>query len=430
MNDRNFSKDFFIENRRKLSKLLKTNSLVILHSNDEMPRNGDQFFPFRQNSDMLYLTGLQQEKTIFCFFPDCSNENMRELVFIVESNKKQEIWEGHKYSTSEVRNISGIKNVMYISDFDTVIRNLLLKADFVYLHRNEYPNFSSDVTERNVRFSHALINDFPELKVERLAPILSSLRVVKEPNEIELMKTACDITEQAFRKVLSITKPNIFEYQIEAEISCEFRKSGANGHAYAPIVASGKNACILHYIDNSDVCKTGELVLLDFGAEYMNYAADCSRTIPVNGVFSHRQAQCYEAVLRVFKKAKQLFIPGNSIVIINKKVNKWMEDEMIELALFSRNEVENQDDKMPMYFNYYMHGTSHFIGLDVHDVGAKEQLFEKGMVLTCEPGIYIENEGVGIRIENDIMVGNPPVDLMENIPIEIKEIETLMNINN
>ena len=245
-----------------------------------------------------------------------------------------------------------------------------------------------------------------------------------------MIKKACDVTKQAFQRVLGFVKPDIFEYEVDAEITHEFLRNGSQGHAYAPIVAAGKNAFTLHYVSNNSVCCDGDLLLLDFGAEYGNYAADCSRTIPVNGRFSKRQRECYEAVLMVFKKAKQLFVPGNSIKKVNDTVNKWMEGEMVTLGLFTNEEVERQDEKNPLYKKYFMHGTSHFLGLDVHDVGEKDWLFEKGMVLTCEPGLYIEGEGIGIRIENDIMVDETPVDLMADIPLEVDDIERLMKNNN
>ncbi|MCF8374701.1 MAG: aminopeptidase P N-terminal domain-containing protein [Bacteroidales bacterium] len=420
------AKDFFIRNRKKLQKKLKKNSLVILHSNDEMPRNGDQFFPFRQNSELFYLSGLEQEKTILCFYPDHSDEKMREIAFIIEAEKSHEIWYGHKYTIEEATYISGIDTVKFLKDFDSILRELLLQADQVYLFQNEYPKFSTDVPERNLRNARQLIHDYPTVRIERLGPVLTGLRVCKEPEEIEQIKEACRITKQAFHRVLSFVKPKVFEYQVDAEITHEFLWNGCKGHAYAPIVAAGKNACTLHYVSNKSVCQDGDLLLLDFGAEYRNYAADCSRTIPVNGKFSKRQRECYEAVLRVFKKAKQLFVPGNSIKKVNNTVNKWMEDEMITLGLFTKEEVEKQDERDPLYKKYFMHGTSHFLGLDVHDVGEKDRVFEKGMVLTCEPGLYIEGEGIGIRIENDIMVDEIPVDLMADIPVEVDDIERLM----
>lgn len=420
------SKDFYIRIRNKLQKKLKNNSLVILHSNDEMPRNGDQFFPFRQNSELLYLSGLNQEKTILCLCPDHPDEKMREIAFIIEAEKKHEIWHGPKYTIKEAQYISGIDTINYLKDFDLVLRDMLLQADQVYLYQNEYPKFSTDVPERNLRFARQLLHDYPAIRTERLAPLLTELRISKEPEEIEIIRNACGITGQAFHRVLGFVTPGVFEYQVGAEITHEFQCNGSRAHAYAPIVATGKNACTLHYVSNSSVCRDGDLLLLDFGAEFNNYAADCSRTIPVNGKFSERQRACYEAVLRVFRKAKLLFVPGNSIEKVNETVNKWMEGEMIQLGLFSQEEVEKQDNNDPLFKKYFMHGTSHFLGMDVHDVGKKDRLFEKGMVLTCEPGIYIESEGIGIRIENDILVDEIPIDLMEEIPWEVDDIEKLM----
>jgi len=252
------------------------------------------------------------------------------------------------------------------------------------------------------------------------------LRLIKEDTEIELMQKACDITGKAFQRVLKYMKSGKMEYEVEAEITHEYITNKANGHAYEPIVASGLNACTLHYVDNDKECRNGDLLLMDFGAEYANYAADCSRTIPVNGKFSDRQKDCYNAVLRVFKKAKKLFIPGNTIDNINKEVNQLIEKEMISLGLFTEEDVKNQDKEKPMYFKFLMHGVSHFIGLDVHDVGAKSTELKKGMILTCEPGLYIKEEGIGIRIENDILVDEIPIDLMKNIPVEVEEIEELM----
>ena len=426
MNKVGLTSDFFKNNREKLKAKLKENSLVIVHSNDEMPRNGDQFFPFRQNSAFYYLTGIAQEKSIFCFAPDHANEKIRELVLILKADKSLEIWEGHKLTHKEAKEKSGIDTIKYIDDFEAVLRELVLGVDQVYVYQNEYTKFTTDVDSRNLRFARKLLHDYPATKLERLAPIVAQLRSVKEADEIAMIQHACNITKKAFHRVLSMLTPDIYEYEVEAELTHEFIRNGCQGHAYAPIIASGKNACVLHYVTNNDVCRSGDLLLMDFGAEYGCFAADCSRTIPVAGKFTERQKECYNAVLRVFEKAKQLFVPGNTISSVNKKVDCWMEEEMITLGLFSKEEVANQDENAPLYKNYYMHGTSHFLGLDVHDVGEKDWAFEKGMVLTCEPGIYIEGEGIGIRIENDIMVDDQPVDLMKDIPLKVEEIEQLL----
>jgi Xaa-Pro aminopeptidase len=419
-------KNLFINNRLKLINKIKPCSLVIVNSNDEMPRNGDQCFKYRQNSDMFYLTGLDQEKCILCICPDHPLENYREVVFTVKTNETMVTWYGHKYSKEGVTETSGVKNVMWLDDFENYLKEYMSRVEFVYLNLNENPRFSTDVPLKDFRFANKLKNDFPLHKYERLAPILTELRLVKEPQEIDLISTACNITGKAFDRILKFVKPGVMEYEIEAEITHEFLVNKASGHSYSPIVASGINSCILHYEENNKECKDGDLVLLDFGAEYANYAGDCSRTIPVNGKFTPRQKDCYNAVLRVMKYAASLLVPGTTIDAYHKEVCKFMEKEMIILGLFTEEDLKNQDKDKPLYFKYYMHGTSHFMGLDVHDVGTKQHVFKKGMVLSCEPGIYIPEENIGIRIENDIMVDNVPVDLMKNIPIEADEIERLM----
>ena len=376
---------------------------------------------------MYYLTGIEQEDTILCLSPDNPNKKYREIVFTLEPDEKMEIWNGHRYSKSEITNLSGIETVFYTNEYDLMIKELMQSVEHIYLLQDENLKFNPDIKYRNHRLATEFSLKYPLFSYSRLAPILTKLRLIKESQELDIMKKACSITRDAFTSVLKTTKPNIFEYQIEAEISYVFNKNGARSHAYSPIVASGKNACVLHYTKNKNICKKGELLLLDFGAEFNNYAADCSRTIPVNGKFTERQAQCYNAVLKVFKKLKKLYVPGNTINKLNAEANKLMEKEMIELGLFSENDVDNSKGDNPLYYKYFMHGVSHFIGLDVHDVGAKDTPFEKGMVLTCEPGLYIAEEGIGIRIENDIIVDTVPIDLMEDIPVEIEDIELIMN---
>ncbi len=420
------NKDLFIRNRKKFFGKLPEKSLIVLHSNDEMPRNGDQTFPFRQLSDFFYLTGLDQEKCILMLAPDHPDENLREMVFTIQTSPEMVTWNGHRYTKEEVTEVSGIKTVHWLDKFDSQLRNMMLWSEHVFLHQNEYPKFNTDVPVRNERFIEKLKTEYPLHRYSRLAPLMKKFRSVKEPEELELMQKACDITRDAFIKVLETTEPGVKEYEVEAEMTHTFLKNGASGHAYPPIIASGDNACILHYIDNDKTCKDGDLLLMDFGAEYGNYAADCSRTIPVNGKFTPRQKECYEAVLRVQKEAEKLFVPGNSINIVDKKVKKMMEKEMIKLGLFTEEDVKNQDEKSPMYFKYFMHGMNHFIGLDVHDVGDKDMPFEEGMVLTCEPGLYIPDEHIGIRIEDDIVVGETPRNLMKDIPKEVDEIEKMM----
>jgi len=417
----------FKNNREKFIKLLPKNAVAIFHSNDQMPRNGDQYFPYRAQSDFFYLSGIDQEKCILLLAPDCPNKDLREVLFTIKTNPQIAIWEGHKYTKREVREISGINKVQWLEGFHPALREVMVEANDVLLNKNELIKFKPEIKDRNQRIGERLKADFPFHNYHRSAPLLAELRMQKSPQEIELIKTACDLTEKAFRKILGTRLPDKYEFEVEADIDHVFKSCRANGHGYPPIIASGKNSCVLHYIDNNEKLKDGDLLLMDFGAEYANYSADMSRTIPVSGKFTDRQKACYNAVLRVMKEAKKLYVPGNNIEIVNEAVNKMMEQEIIKLGLLSAEDVKKQDPESPLYKKYFMHGTAHFLGLDVHDVGSKHDVFKPGMVLTCEPGIYIREENIGIRIENDILITeNGAVDLMENIPIEADEIEALM----
>jgi Xaa-Pro aminopeptidase len=419
--------DFFIRNRDKLRKLLMPASLVVVNSADEFPRNGDQCFPFRQNNEMFYLTGLDQEKCILTLCPDHPLESMREIVFTVKTNDTMVTWYGHKYTLEQAAQVSGVKTIKWLDEFEDIFRDLIVRSEHVYLNANENNRFTSEVATRDQRFARRLRKEYPLHKYERLAPLVTGMRLCKQPAELELLRKAVDITAKAFDRVLKTVKPGMMEYEVEAEITAEFLRNGAAGHAYYPIVASGIHACVLHYISNDKACNNGDLLLLDFGAEYAHYAADLSRTIPVNGKFTPRQKDCYNAVLRTMKKAKELIVPGTTIDRINAEVCRIIEKEMIGLGLFTKEDVKKQDASSPLYFKYYMHGNSHFIGMDVHDVGLKQTVLKPGMVLSCEPGLYIKEENIGIRIENDILVTDKgPVDLMEGIPVEVEEIETLM----
>lgn len=420
-------KSLFIKNRKKITNQLKTNSLAIVTSNDELIRSGDQHFSFRQNSDMFYLTGLEQEKCILALCPDHPDEKLREVLFTIKPNELLETWTGHKYTIEEVQAISGIKTVKWVENFDMTLRDLALNSENIYVNLNEYIKYESPVYYQDQRIVQNLKEQFPLHQYCRLAPIITHSRLVKEKEEIELLQQACDITNEAFHRVLKFVKPGVKEYEVEAEMTHEFITKGGRGHAYQAIIGSGKNALVLHYVENSSECNDGDLLLMDFGAEYGNYAADCSRTIPVNGKFSDRQKACYEAVLRVQKEAIKMFVPGNTIDKVNKAVFKMMEKELIKLGLLTQEKVNKQNPDQPLYTRYLMHGITHFIGLDVHDVGGKYEPFKKGMVLTCEPAIYIKEENIGIRIENNIMVDNQPVDLTANIPREVDEIEKLMS---
>lgn len=432
--------DFFVSNRAKFTSMLPAGSVAIFHSNDLFPRNGDQYFPFRQQSDFFYLSGIDQEESVLMLAPGHPNPSLREVLFVKETSEQIAIWEGQKLTKAQASEHSGIKWVQWTKDQDVVLKELMSWAGQVYLNANEYPKNFNAVPYRDMRFAKELREQYPLHRFERSAPLLSSMRKIKTSTEIELIAKAGEISGLAFERVLAFLgqhsrtrsglegKRNIMEYEVQAEIEYAFTKNGANGNAYQPIVASGANACVLHYIDNDKSCNEGELLLMDFGAEYANYAADITRTIPVSGRFTPRQKDCYEAVLRVHDEAIKLLVPGTTIDAFNKEVNMLMEEEMIGLGLFSRSDVEKQDPHKPLFMKYFMHGTSHPIGLDVHDTGSKYDPLEPGMVLTCEPGLYIREENTGIRIENNILVTSEgPVNLTEHIPVKVEEIEVLMN---
>ena len=418
----------FIDNRKRLSNLLKDNSLAIFNSNDEMPRNGDCFYPFRQNSDFFYLSGIDQEQSILLLFPDCPNPSYREVLFVRETCEHVKIWEGPKYSKKEATKVSGIKTVFWLESFDSIFNMLTNWASNIYVNQNEHDRAISDVDSRNLRFTRQLKDQLPAHNFERATPLITSLREIKSSFEIEIIKHACGITEKAFRRILDFVKPGIWEYELEAEATHEFIINRANGHAYSPIFASGSNACILHYINNNMQCKNGDLVLMDFGAEYANYASDLTRTIPINGKFTKRQKEVYKSVRKVMIEATSMLTAGNKLDEYHKEVCKVMEFELIGLGLLKKGDVDKQNPQKPLFKKYYPHGTSHFLGLDVHDVGNRYNTFEPGMIFTCEPGIYIPEEGIGVRIENDILITeDEPIDLMASTPIEVEEIEDLMN---
>jgi len=401
--------------------------LAIFHSNDIFPRNGDQSFRFRQQSDLFYLSGIDQEKTILILFPDCPNPELREVLFLIEPDESLQTWEGHKYSRSEAVEISGVAKVKWLGQFDAMLSEAMSFAEKVYLNAIEYPKFYTEVLYRDLRFSRDIREKYPNHDYRRAAPLLYPLRAVKTDEEIALIGQAIDLTGKAFQRILKFVSDGVMEYQVEAELTHEFLFDGAAGSAYHPIIACSENACTLHYIENRSECKDGELLLMDFGAEYGHYAADLTRTIPVNGRFTSRQRACYHAVLRVLRQSNRLLVPGNNIDRVNKEVNKLMEEEMIGLGLFSREDVKKQDPDKPLFMKYFMHGVSHFLGLDVHDVGSKFEPFRPGMVFTFEPGLYILEEKMGIRLENNYLITQgEPVDLTAGIPVEAEEIERLM----
>lgn len=418
----------FIENRKKFAAQLPPNSMAILFASDEMPRSADQAFVFRQNPDLFWLTGIDQEKTILIIYPDCPNPIYREALFLRKTNEIIAVWEGHKYTKEEAKAASGIDKINWTENFEEVLPSLMAYCEHVYLNLNENDRAANEVPYKDVRFANELKYKFPAHSIKRLGPIMSKLRSVKHATEIELIQRACNITRDAFIRVCKFMKPGVMEYEVEAEIIHEFIRQRATGHAYTPIIASGYNACVLHYIENNRVCNDGDLVLMDFGAEYANYAADLTRTIPANGKFTQRQKDVYNAVLRVMKQAKTMLKPGAILADYNKEVGNIMETELIGLGLLNKDDVAKQDKENPLYKKYYMHGASHFLGIDVHDIGDRYAPMQIGNVFTCEPGIYIPEEKLGIRIENDILITeNGIVDLMQDIPIEIEEIEELMN---
>ncbi|EMR03418.1 aminopeptidase P family protein [Cesiribacter andamanensis] len=420
--------ELFSKNRKKLAAQLKPRSMAIFHSNDIMPTSADGTMPFRQATDIFYLSGIDQEESILLLFPEHPDPKYREVLFLRETSELIAIWEGHKYTKEEATQTSGIKTVLWLQEFEPLLNSLMTEAERVYLNSNEHLRNSSLTQTREMRFTKWCQERYPLHKWERAAPLMHQLRAVKEEAEIELLQTACDITEKGFRRVLKFVKPGVMEYEVEAEYIHEFLRNRSNGFGYTPIIASGANANVLHYIENSQECRAGELLLMDVGASYANYNADMTRTIPVSGRFTDRQRQVYNAVLHVKREAMKLLRPGNSIPEYHKQVGEIMTEQLLKLGLLSREEVQNQAEDKPAYKKYFMHGTSHHLGLDVHDYGRVWRKFEPGMVFTVEPGIYIPAEGIGIRLENDVVIREEGVfDLMRNIPIEADEIEELMN---
>ena len=422
-------KQLFIKNRAKFIAKMKPNTLAVFNSNDIFPISADSTMPFQQHRDIFYLSGVDQEESILVIFPGAKNEAHREILFLKETNETIAIWEGEKLNKEQAFELAGIKTVYWLQQFQSIFNQLMSEAEGIYFNTNEHLRAVTDVETREDRFIKKCKADYPAHSVYKSAPIMHLIRSVKEEEELKLMQYACDITKKGIERLLKFIKPGVWEYEIEAELAHEFLMNRSKGFAYTPIIASGKNACVLHYIENNKQCKDGDLILLDVGAEYANYASDLTRCFPVNGRFTARQKEVYNAVLHVKNEAQKMLVPGTIIPEYHKEVGRIMESELIKLKLIDSTDIKNQNPDWPAYKKYFMHGTSHFLGLDTHDVGLFNEPIQAGMVFTCEPGIYIPEEGIGIRIEDDLVVTNEgkPFNLMANIPIEVDHIEQIMN---
>lgn len=423
------SNQLFVKNRKKLTQKMLPNSVAFFNSNDIYQTNADSTLPFKQNTDIFYLSGVDQEESIVVIFPAAYKEEHREMLFVRETNEHIAIWEGEKLTKERATEVSGIQSVYWLHDFQSILYSVMQEAEHVYLNKNEHYRATQAMETREDRFVKKIMQDYPLHTYHRVNPILQRLRSVKEAEEIALIQHACDITEKGIRRLLPFVKHGVWEYELEAELLHEFVRNRSRGFAYTPIIASGSNANVLHYIENTEQCKDGELLLLDVGAEYANYASDLTRTIPINGRYTERQKQVYDAVLRVKDAAAAMLVVGNNWHDYHKEVGVLMTEELLQLGLLTTDEVKQENPKWPAYKKYFMHGTSHHMGLDTHDYGILREPFEANMVFTVEPGIYIPEEGFGIRIEDDyvIQAQGQPFNLMKNIPILTEEIEALMN---
>jgi len=419
----------FIKNRKNFASLMQKNSLAIFNSNDIYPISADSTMPFEQHRDLFYLSGVDQEESVLILFPDCPNENLREVLFLTETNEHIAVWEGEKLTKEAAFNTSGVQTVFWLQDLEKVLFEMTTYCDTFYINTNEHYRANVVTETREDRFTKWLLAKYPAHSVAKSNPILQRLRAVKDPIELDLMQQACDITEKGFRRILNFIQPGVWEYEIEAELIHEFIKNRSKGFAYTPIIASGNNANVLHYIENNQQCKAGDLILFDIAAEYANYKSDLSRTVPVSGKFSERQKAVYNAVNHVKKEATKLLTPGTIWKDYHVEVGGIMTAELLKLGLLDKADIQNEDKNWPAYKKYFMHGTSHHIGLDTHDYGLLHKPMEANMVFTVEPGIYIPEEGFGIRLEDDVVVqeNGAPFNLMGNIPIEADEIEDIMN---
>ena len=419
----------FVKNRKNFMAKMKPKSVAVFNSNDIYPIGADSTMPFQQARDIFYLTGADQEETILVLFPEAPNKEHREMLFVRETNDHIAVWEGEKLTKEKGTEVSGIESVYWLKEFDKIFFEVMTQAERVYFNTNEHYRQNVQTETREDRFIKATKAKFPAHSWERSNPILQALRAVKDQVEIDLIQTACNITEKGHRRVLDFVKPGVWEYEIEAEYMHEFLRNRSRGFAYTPIIGSGNNANVLHYVVNNQQCKKGDLILLDVGAEYANYSSDMTRTIPVSGKFNKRQRQVYDAVKRVKDDATKMLVPGNYWKEFHVEVGKLMTKELLDLKLLDKADVKNEDPNWPAYKKYFMHGTSHHIGLDTHDYGVLWEKMTETMVFTVEPGIYIPEEGFGIRLEDDVVIQKKgePFNLMRNIPIEAEEIEDLMN---
>lgn len=419
--------DLFIQNRNRLASRLKPGSIAVVNANDTMPTNADGVRSFVQNADLFYLSGIDQEETILLLFPDAPEPKLREILFIRETNERLVTWQGPQLSSEEASRLSGIFSIRWTHEFESVFRQLVVEAEHIYLNTNEHVRAEPVVETRDMRFIRWCMQLYPLHRYERLAPVLQDLRVVKSEPEMALIREACRLGAEAFQRMVQAIRPGVWEYEIEAELHYALVRNRSKGPSFQPIIASGSNTCILHYEKNDRQCQSGELILMDFGAEYANYASDITRTVPVDGRFTPRQRAVYEAVLRIHDEAIRRMVPGNTMPRLMEEVGLLVESELIALGILDAEAVRKQEPDAPLYKRYFMHGISHHLGIAVHDVGSRYQPFAPGMVLTCEPGIYLREEDIGIRLENDVLITeNGPVNLTADIPIEPDVIEAMM----
>ena len=422
-------RNLFIKNRKNFTAQMKPSSLAIFNSNDIYPITADSTMPFQQHRDIFYLSGVDQEESVLVLFPGAPDEKHREILFLKETNEHIAVWEGEKLTKEKAFETSGIKTVYWLHEMEKVLFEVMTQCETVYINTNEHYRANVETETREARFVKQLLQNYPAHSVAKSNPILQRLRSVKNQIELDLLQKACDITEKGMRRVLNFVKPGVMEYEIEAEYMHEFLRNRSKGFAYTPIIASGNNANVLHYIENNQPCNDGDLILIDVGAEYANYSSDMTRTIPVNGKFTSRQRDVYNAVNRVKDAATKLLVPGALWKEYHVEVGNLMTSELLGLGLIDKVDVKNEDPNWPAYKKYFMHGTSHHMGLDTHDYGLLWEPMKANMVFTVEPGIYIPDEGFGIRLEDDVVIqeNGEPFNLMRNIPIEVEEIEDLMN---